>query len=112
MLFIPIYPHKQFESTGAGDAFSSTIVSALALGKTLDEALTWGPINAQSVVQHLNLNEKHTVIRGVHPSPLSAHAGFFGSKPFTAANQALIAAGVSPVDWSLPAAGPSSDDPQ
>jgi ribokinase len=51
--FMPIYPHKQFESTGAGDAFSSTIVSALALDKTLEEALLWGPINAQSVVQYV-----------------------------------------------------------
>jgi ATP-dependent DNA helicase PIF1 len=73
--------------------------------------IAWGKY-AQSVVQHLNLSEKHSVIRGVHPSPLSAHAGFFGSKPFSAANQALIAAGVAPIDWSLTSAGPSSDDPQ
>jgi len=73
--------------------------------------IAWGKY-AQSAVQHLNLNEKHTVIRGVHPSPLSAHAGFFGSKPFSAANQALEAAGIAPVDWSLTTTGPSSDDPQ
>ena len=52
-LFMPVYPHTPFESTGAGDAFASTIVSALALGKTLEEALLWGPINSQSVVQHI-----------------------------------------------------------
>lgn len=50
---IPTYPHEPFESTGAGDAFASTIVSALILGKTLDEALTWAPINAMSVVQQV-----------------------------------------------------------
>ncbi len=49
MFFIPCYPGKPFERTGAGDAFASTIVSALALGKSLDEALLWGPINAMSV---------------------------------------------------------------
>jgi len=37
--------------TGAGDAFSSTFATALALGKTIPEALTWGPINSMSVVQ-------------------------------------------------------------
>mgnify|MGYP001563847361 CR=1 FL=1 len=47
---IPIYPHTPFERTGAGDAFGSTIVSALALGKPLEEALMWGPINSMSVV--------------------------------------------------------------
>ena len=51
--FMPIYPHEPFERTGAGDAFSSTIVSALALDKTLEEALLWGPINSMSVVQYV-----------------------------------------------------------
>lgn len=51
--FMPIYPHTPFERTGAGDAFASTIVSALALGKTLEEALTWAPINSMSVVQQV-----------------------------------------------------------
>ncbi len=50
--FMSIYPHTPFERTGAGDAFASTITSALALGKTLEEALLWGPINSQSVVQY------------------------------------------------------------
>lgn len=49
VLFIPIYPHEPFERTGAGDAFASTIVAALALGKSMEEALMWGPINAMSV---------------------------------------------------------------
>ncbi len=44
---------------------------------------------------------RHVVIESPHPSPLSAHRGFFGSKPFSRANQALIAAGREPVDWSL-----------
>ncbi len=51
--FMPIYPHEPFESTGAGDAFASTVVSALILGKTLDEALSWAPINSMSVVQQV-----------------------------------------------------------
>lgn len=55
MLRVPMYPDQKapYERTGAGDAFASTVVSALALGKPLDEALLWGPINSMSVVQQI-----------------------------------------------------------
>jgi sugar/nucleoside kinase (ribokinase family) len=55
--FMPIYPHDPFERTGAGDAFASTVTSALALGKSLSEALVWGPINSMSVVQKVGAQE-------------------------------------------------------
>ncbi len=45
--------------------------------------------------------ERHTVIESSHPSPLSAHNGFLGSRPFSRANDALIAHGQRPIDWSL-----------
>jgi uracil-DNA glycosylase len=45
---------------------------------------------------------RHTVIESPHPSPLSAHRGFFGSRPFSRANAALVEAGREPVDWALP----------
>jgi uracil-DNA glycosylase len=45
---------------------------------------------------------RHAVIAGVHPSPLSASGGFFGSKPFSKVNAALVAAGQEPIDWRLP----------
>ena len=45
---------------------------------------------------------RHTVIESPHPSPLSAHRGFFGSRPFSRANDALTAAGREPVDWCIP----------
>ncbi len=51
--FMPVYPHEPYERTGAGDAFASTVSTALLLGKTLDEALMWGPINSMSVVQYV-----------------------------------------------------------
>ena len=53
--FMPPYPDKKpaFERTGAGDAFSSTFTVALALGKSLKEALMWAPINSASVVQEI-----------------------------------------------------------
>ncbi len=43
------------------------------------------------------------VIASAHPSPLSASSGFFGSKPFSRADDLLVAAGGTPVDWRLPA---------
>jgi uracil-DNA glycosylase len=45
--------------------------------------------------------DRHVIIESPHPSPLSAHRGFFGSRPFSRANDALVAAGRDPVDWRL-----------
>lgn len=47
------------------------------------------------------LLQSRPVIRSAHPSPLSAHNGFFGSKPFSRANAFLEAQNSSPIDWSL-----------
>ncbi len=55
MLKVPMYPDPKppTNRTGAGDAMTSTFVIALALGKSLREALLWGPINSMSVVQNI-----------------------------------------------------------
>jgi len=55
MLKIPMYPDSRppISRTGAGDAMSSTVVAALALGFPLREALLWGPINSMAVVQEV-----------------------------------------------------------
>ena len=45
---------------------------------------------------------RHVVIESPHPSPLSASSGFFGSRPFSRANAALVEAGRTPIDWALP----------
>ncbi|MCB0976193.1 MAG: uracil-DNA glycosylase [Acidimicrobiales bacterium] len=45
---------------------------------------------------------RHTIIESAHPSPLSAHNGFFGSRPFSRTNDALVAAGREPIDWRIP----------
>ena len=52
---IPMYPDPKppYDRTGAGDATTSTVVVALALGLSLQEALAWGPINAMAVVQEI-----------------------------------------------------------
>jgi uracil-DNA glycosylase len=44
---------------------------------------------------------RHTIIESPHPSPLSAHHGFFGSRPFSRTNDALVAHGQRPIDWTL-----------
>ena len=46
--------------------------------------------------------DRHVVIESAHPSPLSAHNGFFGSRPFSATNEALVARNLPPIDWRLP----------
>jgi uracil-DNA glycosylase len=46
--------------------------------------------------------QRHIIIESAHPSPLSAHNGFFGSRPFSKINAALKKAGRAPIDWQLP----------
>ncbi len=55
MLHMPMYPDPKppYERTGAGDAFASTFTGAIALGKSVRDALMWGPINSMSVVQEV-----------------------------------------------------------
>src|SRR3989344_2189315 len=57
--FMPPYPDPKppLERTGAGDAFSSTFVVALALGLSVPDALRWAPINSMSVVQYIGARE-------------------------------------------------------
>jgi uracil-DNA glycosylase len=43
-----------------------------------------------------------TRVESAHPSPLSARNGFFGSRPFSRANELLIQQGAAPVEWKLP----------
>jgi ribokinase len=59
MWFMPPYPDPAppYDRTGAGDAFSSTFAACLALGKTVEEAFKWAPINSMSVVQKIGAQE-------------------------------------------------------
>jgi uracil-DNA glycosylase len=52
---------------------------------------------------------RHVVIESAHPSPLSARNGFFGSRPFSRANAALLEAGRAPIDWRIPMAAEAAD---
>lgn len=62
--------------------------------------ILWG--NASIAKKAFIDTSKHIVISSPHPSPLSAHRGFFGSKPFSKTNQALKELGEQPIDWQLP----------
>ena len=61
--------------------------------------ILWGS-KAQQKAAFLN-NPKHLVLSAPHPSPLSAHRGFFGSRPFSKSNQFLIQNGLTPIAWCL-----------
>lgn len=60
--------------------------------------ILWGKPAQQK--EKLIDTDKHLVIKSTHPSPLSAHRGFFGTKPFSRANDYLTENGRKPVDWS------------
>ena len=61
--------------------------------------LLWGSHAQQKA--RLITNPRHMLIRSPHPSPLSAHRGFFGSRPFSRANEALRRSGQKEIDWQL-----------
>jgi uracil-DNA glycosylase len=75
--------------------FTDQVVTVLAEQGVV--AILWGA-NAQEVESHFPNSD---CITSVHPSPLSAYRGFFGSKPFSRANQILIAKGRDPIDWRV-----------
>jgi uracil-DNA glycosylase len=59
--------------------------------------ILWGKF-AQSKA-HIIDDEKHLIISSAHPSPLSAHRGFLGSKPFSRTNQYLSIHNIQPIKW-------------
>lgn len=61
--------------------------------------ILWGA-NARKKTAFID-RTRHTVIESVHPSPRSAQTGFFGSKPFSQANQMLDVTGMGKIDWQL-----------
>ena len=62
--------------------------------------LLWGAPARRK--QSLIDTSRHVIVQSAHPSPLSAHNGFFGSRPFSRTNAALAEAGLAPIDWHLP----------
>lgn len=61
--------------------------------------ILWGA-NARSK-KSLITSRKHLVLESVHPSPLSAYNGFFGSRPFSKTNDFLVKSGIEPINWQI-----------
>lgn len=81
------------------ETLTDAIISAVNAKSDSVVFLLWGAHARKK--KALISQAHHVVIEGVHPSPLSAYRGFFGSRPFSRVNAALLAAGHSPIDWSL-----------
>jgi len=79
--------------------FTNKVIESISNQNEKVVFILWGK-NAQDKMEFINPN-KHCVLKSVHPSPLSASRGFFGSKPFSKTNDYLIANNKTPIDWRL-----------
>ena len=79
--------------------FTDKIISLLNDREEPIVFILWGR-NAQSKMSIIK-NLRHYIIKSTHPSPLSAHRGFLGSKPFSKANKFLTSIGKEPIDWQI-----------
>lgn len=79
--------------------FTDAVIKTISDKKEHVVFLLWGKFAQEKRV--LIDESKHLVLKAAHPSPLSAHAGFFGCRHFSKTNEYLAKAGIEPVDWSL-----------
>lgn len=95
---LTVRPGKPASHRGKGwEAVTQAAIEALVQRDAPLVAVLWGR-DAQSAARFLGDTPR---IESPHPSPLSASRGFFGSRPFSRANEALEAMGAQPVDWAL-----------
>jgi uracil-DNA glycosylase len=96
---LTVQPGKSNSHQGKGwEQVTEQAIKALAARSEPMVAILWGR-NARNLRPMLG---EVPCIESAHPSPLSAHNGFFGSRPFSRANQLLEQQGAAPVDWKLP----------
>jgi uracil-DNA glycosylase len=79
--------------------FTNAVIKKISDAKDHVVFMLWGKFAQEK--RTLIDESKHLILRSVHPSPLSAHGGFFGCKHFSKANAWLISKGIDPVDWQL-----------
>lgn len=79
------------------ETFTDAIIKTISNKKSGVVFFLWGAY-AQKKGEIIDKN-KHFIIKSAHPSPFSAYNGFFGSKPFSKANDYLISKGEKPIDW-------------
>jgi uracil-DNA glycosylase len=95
---LTVSPGRPGSHRGKGwEAVTGQAIRALVARDRPLVAILWGR-DAQSLAPMLGTTP---IVASVHPSPLSASGGFFGSKPFSRVDALLAAAGADPVDWSL-----------
>lgn len=80
------------------ETFTDAVIEELGKREEPIVFILWG--NDAKKKQRL-IGHHHTILTSVHPSPLSAHRGFFGSKPFSQVNTKLSEWGVEEIDWCL-----------
>lgn len=97
---LSVQKHAAFSHRRIGwEEVTDAILRALSALPQRIVFILWG---APAQAKRPLLDETHhAVIATPHPSPLSAYRGFFGSRPFTAANRLLVEAGQPPIDWTL-----------
>jgi len=81
------------------EAFTDNVIKTVSDEKENIVFILWG--NYAQSKESLIDNNKHLIIKSVHPSPLSASRGFFGSKPFSKTNSYLQDKGFDRIDWNL-----------
>jgi uracil-DNA glycosylase len=99
---LTVAPGSPGSHRGKGwEAVTDCAITALASRGIPLVAILWGR-DARSLVPLLEGHDKVAWVESAHPSPNSADRGFFGSRPFSRANQLLEKMGAGPVDWKLP----------
>ncbi|WP_325879094.1 uracil-DNA glycosylase [Mammaliicoccus fleurettii] len=95
---LTVEAHKAHSHKDIGwEIFADEIIKSVS--RELDDVVfvLWGK-PAQSKIKLID-TERHHIIQSVHPSPLSAYRGFFGSKPFSKTNEYLTSNGKDPIKW-------------
>ncbi|MCR4618176.1 MAG: uracil-DNA glycosylase [Lachnospiraceae bacterium] len=97
---LTVRAHQAFSHRGHGwENFTDAAIKGLNEQNRPIVFILWGK-PAGEKKKMLN-NPNHLILEAPHPSPLSAHRGFFGSKPFSKTNEFLIANGLEPIDWQI-----------
>jgi uracil-DNA glycosylase len=78
--------------------FTDTVIQTLAASRENLVFLLWGKF-AQEKVRLID-ESRHHILKAAHPSPLSAHNGFFGCRHFSKTNQYLLSRGIEGVEWN------------
>ena len=81
------------------EKFTDSVIKALNEREEPMVFILWG--NNAISKKSLITNKNHLILQSVHPSPLSASRGFFGSKPFSKTNEFLVSKGIEPIDWQI-----------